>query len=107
MHLPQLIDAIHEVKNVSITPYLDHNRQKICQHCDLLHTDVCPCPLDYLAVLVVEAVETVDQRRQQQMEQAANEYRRWVLTGAQTADDESAQASRCERHGPAPWSAFP
>jgi hypothetical protein len=63
MHLPQLIDAIHEVKSWSIGPYLDHNRQKICQHCELLNTGVCPCPLDYLAVLTVEAVETVDERR--------------------------------------------
>jgi hypothetical protein len=27
-------------------------------------TSLCPCPLDDLAVLVVQAVETVDQRRQ-------------------------------------------
>lgn len=62
MHLPQLIDAIHEVKSCSIRPYLDHNHQAICQKCELLNTEVCPCPLHYLAVLIVEAVETVDER---------------------------------------------
>jgi hypothetical protein len=62
MHLPQLIDAIHQVKSWSIGPYLDHNHQTICQNCALLDTDVCPCPLHYLAVLIVEAVETVDER---------------------------------------------
>jgi len=62
MHLPELIDAIHEVKSWSIAPYLDHNRERICQHCELLDTEVCPCPLHYLSVLIVEAVETVDER---------------------------------------------
>ncbi len=62
MHLPELIDSIHEVNSDYITRYLAHNREKICQHCELLDTDVCPCPLHYLAVLIVEAVETVDER---------------------------------------------
>lgn len=62
MHLPQLIESIREVKSRSIRPYLDHNHQIICQNCELLNTDVCPCPLHYLAVLIVEAVETVDER---------------------------------------------
>src|SRR5262245_57448687 len=60
--LPQLIDAIHEVKSGSIRPYLDHNHETICKSCVLLNTEVCPCPLHYLAVLTVEAVETVDER---------------------------------------------
>jgi hypothetical protein len=63
MHLPQLIDAIHEVKSDSIRPYLDHNHDVICKNCALLDTEICPCPLHYLAVLTVEAVETVDERR--------------------------------------------
>ena len=73
MHLPELVDAIHEVNSGSIARYLAHNRQKTCQHCDWLHTDVCPCPMDYLAVLVVEAVEAVDQRREWQKNQVENE----------------------------------
>jgi hypothetical protein len=71
MHLPELIDAIHEVNSTSITAYLRNNRQKICEHCTLLHSDQCPCPMDYLAVLVVQAVETVDQRRAQQQPEVA------------------------------------
>ena len=63
MHLPQLIEAIHQVKSDSIAPYLAYNRRAICEHCALLDTDICPCPLHYLAVLIVEAVETVDERR--------------------------------------------
>jgi hypothetical protein len=65
MHLPQLIDAIHEVGSASIEPYLRNNRQKICEHCTYLHSSICPCPMDYLSVLLVGAIETVDQRRKE------------------------------------------
>jgi hypothetical protein len=46
-----------------ITPYLEHNRNSICSQCAFLHTSICPCPMDYLSVLIVEAVEKVDQRQ--------------------------------------------
>jgi hypothetical protein len=62
MHLPELIGSIHDVHSDYMARYLAHNREKICQNCELLNTDVCPCPLHYLAVLLVEAVETVDER---------------------------------------------
>jgi hypothetical protein len=62
MHLPQLIEAIHEVHSPLISPYVDHNRQEICRCCAFLHSSICPCPMDYLAVPLVEAVEAVDQR---------------------------------------------
>jgi hypothetical protein len=65
LHLPQLIEAIHEVHSSRIDPYLDHNRNRICENCALHHSDICPCPMDYLAVLLVEAVEMVDQRRKE------------------------------------------
>ena len=65
LHLPELIDAIHEVRSDSIVPYLLNNRHKICEHCALLHSSGCPCPMDYLAMLLVEAVETVDRQRGQ------------------------------------------
>lgn len=63
LHLPQLVDAIHDVHSGLLSPYLDNNRQKVCQFCDHINTDICPCPLRYLAALIVEAVETVDERR--------------------------------------------
>lgn len=66
LHLPKLIDAIHERRSVSIVPYLEHNRHEICENCAFHHnSNHCPCPMDYLAVLVVQAVETVDERRRQ------------------------------------------
>jgi hypothetical protein len=64
MHLPALVDAIHEVKSGLIEPYLTHNRERICERCSMHKTSLCPCPLDDLAVLIVRAVETVDRRRQ-------------------------------------------
>jgi hypothetical protein len=61
-HLPELIDSIHAVQSRSVVPYLFHNRKSICQTCANLHARNCPCPMDYLSVLLVQAVETVDQR---------------------------------------------
>ena len=61
-HLPELIDSIHGVHSNSIEPYLRANRTQICEKCALLHSSVCRCPMDYLSVLLVEAVETVDRR---------------------------------------------
>jgi hypothetical protein len=62
LHLPQLIEAIHDVHSDLIDPFLEHNRQNVCQRCAFLHSSSCPCPTDYLAVLLIQAVETVDQR---------------------------------------------
>ena len=63
MHLPQIVDAIHEVRSDWIEPYLENNRNRICEKCAFHHSSICPCPMDYLAVLLVRAVETVDKRR--------------------------------------------
>jgi hypothetical protein len=62
VHLPELIDAIHEVRSDWIGPYQDQARRSICQTCPQRSSSNCPCAMDYLAVLLVEAVETVDQR---------------------------------------------
>jgi hypothetical protein len=61
-HLSQLIDSIHEVQSNRIEPYLLHNQQQICEKCEFLHSSICPCPMEYLLVLIVEAVENVDRR---------------------------------------------
>src|ERR1019366_4021978 len=68
LHLENLIDSIHQVRSNRIAPYLDHNRHEICEKCAFLHSSVCPCPMDYLAILVVKAVEAVDERRRQRGE---------------------------------------
>jgi hypothetical protein len=62
MHLPALIDAIHDINSPWIQQYLEHNRETICEKCAFHHASVCPCPMDGLIFLVVKAVDTVDQR---------------------------------------------
>lgn len=62
-HLGKLVDSIHDVHSPLGEPYLEHNRRGICQSCTHLHSSICPCPMDYLYVLLVEAVEAVDERR--------------------------------------------
>jgi hypothetical protein len=63
MHLPHLIESIHAVQSKLIAPYLEHNRKEVCTHCQFLLSNICPCPMDYLSVLLVEAVEAVDERQ--------------------------------------------
>jgi|SRR6516162_1262514 hypothetical protein len=65
MHLPAYLEAIREVDSPRIEPYLDKIRQSVCSECVMHKCDGCPCPMDYLLVLLVQAVETVDQRRLQ------------------------------------------
>jgi len=62
LHLPQIIESIRRVHSPMLQPYLDRNRCEVCQKCAHLHSSICPCPMDYLAELLVEAVETVDER---------------------------------------------
>jgi hypothetical protein len=63
MHLPEIIDSVHHVRSNSVIPYLEMNRNRICERCALLHSSICPCPMDYMAVLLVRAIDTVDRRR--------------------------------------------
>jgi hypothetical protein len=68
MHLPQLVESVRQVHSDLLDPYVQHNRREICEHCTFLHSAICPCPMDYLAGLLVEAVETVDERKRERGE---------------------------------------
>ena len=61
-HLPKYLEAVHQADSPMIQPYLDKINQHVCNECPRLDCDGCPCPLDYLAVLLMQAVDTVDQR---------------------------------------------
>ena len=37
LHLENLIDSIHRVKSNRIAPYLEHNRQEICEQIGRAH----------------------------------------------------------------------
>jgi hypothetical protein len=69
LHLPELIASVRRVHSGFMAPYWQRNRDDICAHCAFLHSSICPCPMDYLAVLIVEAVEKVDERRKQRQEE--------------------------------------
>jgi hypothetical protein len=62
LHLPEIVQAIREVRSDWLEDYLENDRAKVCAKCPHLHGAMCPCPMDYLAELLVEAVEEVDQR---------------------------------------------
>jgi hypothetical protein len=62
-HLPELVESIRSIHSGLVEPYLMHDRETVCAHCQYLHSSICPCPMDYLATLIIEAVEEVDQRR--------------------------------------------
>jgi hypothetical protein len=61
-HVAELVDSVHQVRSNLIAPYLDRNRCTICSHCANRGNSDCPCAMDYLAILVVEAIEAVDAR---------------------------------------------
>lgn len=65
LHLPLFLEAVHEVDSPLIEPYLDNIHRRVCSQCVRRGGEGCPCPLDYLLVLLVEAIETVDGRHQQ------------------------------------------
>jgi hypothetical protein len=66
LHLPTLVAAVREVHSDWMGPYLDKTHENVCQSCACKNHDCCPCPMDRLAMLVVEAVEAVDERRKRQ-----------------------------------------
>jgi len=64
-HMREIVDAIHEVRSDLLAPYLENNRIKVCLGCPHYQSEICPCPMDYLVELLVEAVEAVDARHAQ------------------------------------------
>jgi hypothetical protein len=57
-----LVAVAHAASSNCIDPYAEHLHQDVCAVCSLRITRHCPCPLDYLLPLAIEAVEAVDQR---------------------------------------------
>jgi hypothetical protein len=62
LHLKKYLDAVHDVHSPLIQPYLEKMHEKVCAFCDNLGCEGCPCPMEYLLVLVVQAIEAVDER---------------------------------------------
>jgi len=70
LNLERLVDAVHTVRNDSLDPYIEVFHDEVCAHCANRPTKQCPCPLEYLLLLAVEAIETVDERRRTRAELA-------------------------------------
>ena len=62
INLRQLVDAVHQVQSGRIDPYAERFHDDVCAQCVNLDTTSCPCVLDYLLELAVEAIEDVDSR---------------------------------------------
>jgi hypothetical protein len=63
LHLPQIVEIAHRTHSRAIDPYVERFHLDICAHCGNRETRQCPCPLEPLLLLAIEAIETVDERR--------------------------------------------
>ena len=63
LNLSRLVESVQSVRSNAIDPYIPVYHDHVCAHCVAQPTSQCPCPLDHLLLLAVEAIETVDDRR--------------------------------------------
>jgi len=63
LNLRELVNAVHKEHSNWMGPYIDRFHEDVCAHCANRPTDQCPCALEYLLELAVEAIETVEERR--------------------------------------------
>ncbi len=62
-HVPELVRICRSTDSVLMNTYIERLHDEICNTCEFQNQPVCPCPLDYLLTLAVEAVEDVEARR--------------------------------------------
>ena len=62
LNLRRLVDAVHLERSDAMDPYIQHFHDEVCMYCENRPTNQCPCPLESLLELAVEAVEAVDER---------------------------------------------
>jgi hypothetical protein len=62
-HLAGIIEICRTTNSALIDPYIEKLHDTICAQCEHKDTPACPCPLDYLLQLAVEAVDRVEYRR--------------------------------------------
>jgi hypothetical protein len=63
LHLAEIVDVVHKSRGQAMDPYIERFHTDVCAHCANRPTNQCPCPLDYLLLLAVEAIESVDEQR--------------------------------------------
>jgi hypothetical protein len=62
-HVPELVELCRTTDSVLIDPYIEKLHDTICEECEFKDKPVCPCPLNYLLLMAVEAIERVERRR--------------------------------------------
>lgn len=62
MHLAEIVEVAHAARSRTIDPYIERFHNDVCAHCASRETSQCPCPLDPLLMLAIEAIEAVDER---------------------------------------------
>jgi len=64
LHLAEIVELAHHTHSRAIDPYIEHFHSDVCAHCASRDSRHCPCPLDPLLLLAIEAIETVDERHE-------------------------------------------
>ena len=62
LHLPEIVEVAHAARSRVMDPYIERFHSEVCPMCAVRPTRHCPCPLDPLLLLAIEAIETVDER---------------------------------------------
>jgi hypothetical protein len=58
-HVRELVEICRKTNSALMDPYIEQLHDIVCANCESKDTSSCPCPLDYLMLLAVEAVEKV------------------------------------------------
>jgi len=67
-HLENLIEICRTIDSALMDPYIEQLHELICPSCEYKDSPTCPCPLNYLLQLAVEAVEKVEHRHAAQLQ---------------------------------------
>jgi hypothetical protein len=63
LHLAEIVEICHNTRSRLVEPYTNRFHEDVCTHCANRPTSQCPCPLEYLLPLALDAIEAVDERR--------------------------------------------
>ena len=66
LNLPLIVDAVHAKYSERMELYTENFHEMVCTNCSNRPTEQCPCPMEYLLILAVQAIEAVDERQQAQ-----------------------------------------
>lgn len=63
VNLRQIVDSVHAKYSPTMESYTANFHEMVCTHCANRQTDQCPCPMEYLLILAVQAIESVDESK--------------------------------------------